>query len=50
VPIRQVMIVSLSSNPVPCAERVYAAAPEMKNHLSMLGSMGAGTRFSFCGI
>lgn len=22
----------------------------MKNHLSMLGSMGAGARFSFCGI
>jgi hypothetical protein len=26
------------------------AAPEMKNHLSMLASIGAGGRFSFCGI
>jgi len=29
---------------------IYAAAPEMKNHLSMLGSIGAGAMFSFCGI
>lgn len=28
-------------------DQPYAAAPEMKNHLSMLGSMGAGARFSF---
>src|SRR6266536_2913527 len=29
---------------------VYAAAPEMKNHLSMLGSIGAGAMVSLWGM
>jgi len=31
------------------AGSIYAAAPEMKNHLSILGSIGAGARFSLAG-
>jgi hypothetical protein len=29
---------------------LYEAAPEMKNHLSMLGSIGAGASSSFAGM
>ena len=29
---------------------IYIAAPEMKNHLSIVGSMGAGLRFSPAGM
>jgi len=35
---------------MPVCAQIYAAAPEMKNHLSMLGSIGAGAMFSFCGM